>query len=367
MRRKIGSILAATWLVAGLPAAGPAQGGEEKVEAKGAPTLKPKVKMETSLGDVVLELDGEKAPISVLNFLRYAKDGFYNGTIFHRVIPGFMIQGGGFTSDMEKKEKGLRPPIKNEWRNGLKNVKGSLAMARLGGNADSATAQFFINDKDNGFLDQPQPDGAAYAVFGKVVGGMDVVEKIRDTKLIKHPKYPSRDAVTPETPVVIKTVTSLDTFDSAAAQAKSDAAAAEAKAAAAKREASKGAELAEYIKAFEAKTGKKFQKTASGLMYLVLKEGTGASPKPSDTVLAHYRGTLLNGKEFGSSYKDNKPIPFALRGVIPGWTEGVGMMKVGGKRQLICPPHLAYKAAGRPPTIPPNSTLAFEVELLEIK
>jgi peptidyl-prolyl cis-trans isomerase A (cyclophilin A) len=141
--------------------------------------------MNTSLGAIVIELDDEKAPVSVENFLTYAKDGFYKDTVFHRVIPDFMIQGGGFDhhgnypGGLHQKGAGhgIRPAIVNEWRNGLSNKRGTLAMARLGGQADSATAQFFINLKDNDFLDQPR-DGAGYAVFGKVIGGMSVVDAI---------------------------------------------------------------------------------------------------------------------------------------------------------------------------------------------
>jgi len=137
------------------------------------------VVMKTSMGDIALELNREKAPISVDNFLSYAEKKHYDGTIFHRVIPNFMIQGGGFTADMTQKK--TAPGIKNEWQNGLSNAKGTIAMARLGGQPDSATAQFFINTGDNGFLDQPR-DGAGYAVFGKVVDGMEVVDKIRMVK-----------------------------------------------------------------------------------------------------------------------------------------------------------------------------------------
>ncbi|MGH7244839.1 MAG: peptidylprolyl isomerase [Phycisphaerales bacterium] len=138
------------------------------------------VKLTTSHGDIVLELDPKKAPISTENFVAYVKSGHYEGTIFHRVIDSFMIQGGGHTADLGKKT--TNKPIKNEWQNGLKNTRGTVAMARLGGNADSATSQFFINTVDNAFLDRPQPDGAAYAVFGKVISGMEVVEKIRKVK-----------------------------------------------------------------------------------------------------------------------------------------------------------------------------------------
>jgi peptidyl-prolyl cis-trans isomerase A (cyclophilin A) len=139
------------------------------------------VKLATTFGDIEVELDEAKAPISAKNFLAYVDSGHYDGTIFHRVIDGFMIQGGGFAIDAKRGmvQKPTQDAIANEWRNGLKNTRGTLAMARLGGDPDSATAQFFINVVDNSFLDRAQPDGAAYAVFGKVTKGMDVVDKIR--------------------------------------------------------------------------------------------------------------------------------------------------------------------------------------------
>jgi cyclophilin family peptidyl-prolyl cis-trans isomerase len=133
------------------------------------------VEMKTSLGSLTLSLDRDKAPQTVDNFVQYARDGFYDGTIFHRVIKDFMIQGGGFSSDMAKKE--TRPPIKNEAKNGLKNKRGSIAMARTS-DPHSATAQFFINHKDNDFLDYPSRDGWGYAVFGEVTAGMTVVDTI---------------------------------------------------------------------------------------------------------------------------------------------------------------------------------------------
>jgi cyclophilin family peptidyl-prolyl cis-trans isomerase len=134
------------------------------------------VLMTTSKGEILLELNREKAPVSVDNFVSYTNQKFYDGTIFHRVIPTFMIQGGGFTPDMKQKSTGN--PIKNEWQNGLKNVRGSIAMARTT-SPDSATAQFFINVKDNPNLDQPMSGGAGYAVFGKVVTGMEIVDAIK--------------------------------------------------------------------------------------------------------------------------------------------------------------------------------------------
>jgi peptidyl-prolyl cis-trans isomerase A (cyclophilin A) len=135
----------------------------------------PQVDLKTSLGTIRVELYPAKAPKSVENFLQYVRDGHYNGTIFHRVIPGFMIQGGGMTANMAQKQ--TRPPIPIESKNGLRNKVGTLAMARTS-DPNSATSQFFINVNDNGFLDYPGQDGHGYAVFGKVVGGMDVVNKI---------------------------------------------------------------------------------------------------------------------------------------------------------------------------------------------
>ncbi|MDD2711626.1 MAG: peptidylprolyl isomerase [Simplicispira sp.] len=136
----------------------------------------PKVKLATSMGDIVLELNPAKAPKTVENFLQYVQDKHYDGTVFHRVINGFMVQGGGFTPDMAPKP--VRAPIALEAANGLKNDTYTVAMARTNV-PDSATAQFFINVKDNAMLNAPQPDGHGYAVFGKVVKGNDVVDKIK--------------------------------------------------------------------------------------------------------------------------------------------------------------------------------------------
>ena len=141
-----------------------------------ADIAKPRVKFTTSLGDFVVELDPAKAPKTVENFLQYVADKHYDGTVFHRVIDGFMIQGGGFTADMQKTP--TRAAIPLEAKNGLKNDRYTIAMARTS-NPDSATAQFFINVANNDMLNAPQPDGHGYAVFGKVVQGQAVVDKIR--------------------------------------------------------------------------------------------------------------------------------------------------------------------------------------------
>ena len=158
----------------------------------------PRVALETSEGKIVVELAPQAAPKTVENFLTYVKSGHYDGTVFHRVIPGFMVQGGGFTADM--KEKSTRGTIPLESRNGLKNERGTLAMARRG-DPDSASAQFFINVVDNANLDYPKPDGNGYAVFGKVVEGMDVVDKIRAVPTASRGPHQN----VPVAPITIKT------------------------------------------------------------------------------------------------------------------------------------------------------------------
>ena len=165
--------------------------------ALACPALAQKVKLATTMGDIVLELDAAKAPKTTENFVTYVKSGHYDGTIFHRVIDNFMIQGGGMTADL--KQKPTRAPIPLESRNGLSNVRGSVAMARTS-DPNSAAAQFFISVKDNAFLDAANsPDGNGYAVFGKVVAGMDVVDKIR--------AVPTGPGDVPLQPVTIKSAT----------------------------------------------------------------------------------------------------------------------------------------------------------------
>jgi cyclophilin family peptidyl-prolyl cis-trans isomerase len=189
------------WMILGLAmtlASGPAGAGQDAagqppipeemeevmVAAEPAAELEKDTNMvliKTTLGDIQVKLAADKAPITVANFLAYVDSGHYNGTIFHRVIDGFMIQGGGFDANMVQKP--TRAPIKNEAANGLSNKRGTLAMARTSV-VDSATSQFFINVKDNGFLDfrAPNPQGFGYCVFGEVVAGMDVVDKIKVVK-----------------------------------------------------------------------------------------------------------------------------------------------------------------------------------------
>lgn len=166
------------------------------IQADGTSNM-PQVKLETSLGDIIIELNEDKAPVTVANFLSYVNDGFYDGTIFHRVIKNFMIQGGGFTQEFQQKT--TKAAIENEADNGLSNKRGAVAMARTN-DPHSATAQFFINTVDNGFLDfqAKVPSGWGYAVFGEVIEGMDVVDAIREvdtTMRGPHQDVPAEDIV----------------------------------------------------------------------------------------------------------------------------------------------------------------------------
>jgi peptidyl-prolyl cis-trans isomerase A (cyclophilin A) len=183
----------------------PLAGAGAAADSDAAPSVKGlhKVKFETTLGDFVVELDGDKAPVTVGNFLKYVDDKHYDGTIFHRVINNFMIQGGGFTPDL--REKPTRAPIKNESGNGLTNVTYSIAMARTQA-LNSATAQFYINVKDNPFLDQGK-----YAVFGKVIEGTQTIDKIKavNTHAPPNPQNGQPMEAVPTEPVIIKSATRL--------------------------------------------------------------------------------------------------------------------------------------------------------------
>ena len=181
-------------LVSAAPAAAPSNSTSEGTKAM---STNPRVKLHTNQGDIVITLDAAKAPKTVANFLTYTKEGFYNGTVFHRVIDGFMVQGGGFEPGMKQKQ--THAPIENEANNGLKNDKYTLAMARTS-DPHSATTQFFINVSNNDFLNftAPTPNGWGYAVFGTITEGTDVVDKIKGVKTGNkgfHQNVPNEDVI----------------------------------------------------------------------------------------------------------------------------------------------------------------------------
>lgn len=310
------------------------------------------VRMKTSKGEIVVELFSDKAPATVRNFLAYVDKGFYDGTIFHRVIDGFMIQGGGYTADLQ--EKPTDPPITNEWGNGLTNQRGTIAMARTN-DPHSATSQFFINVVDNPRLDQPISGGMGYAVFGRVIAGMDVVDKIKS--LPTQNKGPAFANLPVET-VVIESVkrTARDELSTEIT--------------AAKESTSKSLEEAfnagiEFVRSRVGDISGGTRR-ASGLWYVETEPGEGERPGPTSTVKVHYTGWLTDGTRFDSSVVRGQPATLALNRVIKGWTECVQGMKPGGKRYVVIPPDLGYGEKGAPGVIPPNAVLVFQIELLEV-
>ena len=292
------------------------------------PVSRPSVKLETTKGEIVIELNSPAAPQTTANYIQYVRDGFYDGTIFHRVIKKFMIQGGGFTKDMEQKP--TRGTIINEADNGLQNTEGTVAMARKP-DPNSASAQFFINVKDNTALNfrSKDPQGWGYCVFGRVVSGMSVVKEIENTPT----GYKDGAQDVPVTPVIITKALIV------------------------------GESKVEKIsrKASDTVT------TSTGLKYIVERKGGLKKPAKGTRVKVHYTGSFPDGKIFDSSVQRGQPFEFTVGVgmVIPAWDEAVLDMTKGEKRIIIVPPQLGYGERGAGGVIPPNATLVFEVELLD--
>ncbi len=302
------------------------KGNSDKDTATVTVVDNPNVRLTTSQGDIVIEMFEDGAPITVANFLTYVQNDFYDGTIFHRVMPGFVVQGGGFLPGLNAQE-GLRDPIINEFSTLRPNRRGTLSMARTN-QVDSATSQFFINLVDNTDLDTP---GNGYAVFGRVIEGMNVADAIarEATGTATDPSGNSFENVPIED--VILTSATIESRPAAA----------------------------------------QFVTTASGLQYKDIAVGTGTPVAADSTIKVYYTGRLTdeNGDIFDSSGETkDEPVTFTLANLIAGWQEGLANynMRVGGTRALIIPPELAYGEAGSPPRIPPNATLYFEIEVVEV-
>lgn len=303
-------------------------------------------KIKTNKGDIMLELEFEKTPLTVANFVGLAEgkiknnkkkvgEPYYDGLKFHRVIADFMIQGGCPDGN------GMGGPgyqFPDEIHTDLKHSgPGILSMANAGPGTNGS--QFFITHKETPWLD------GKHTVFGKVTEGQDVVDAIaQDDKIIEIEIIRKGEKA--------KKFDSKAIFDKELEKLEKQAA----------EKAKKAKEAIDALK-------KGAKVTSSGLAYKIIKKGTGAKAEAGKTVSVHYTGKLSNGTKFDSSYDRNQPIEFELgRGrVIKGWDEGISLLNVGSKATFIIPPDLAYGARGAGGVIPPNATLIFDVELVEIK
>lgn len=305
----------------------------------------------TNRGDIILKLHYDKTPLTVCNFVGLAegtipnsakKEGepFYNGLKFHRVIANFMIQGGdpegsGAGGPGYRFEDEIHPELKH-------SGPGILSMANAGPGTNGS--QFFITHVATPWLD------GMHTVFGAVVSGQDVVDKIQQGDQI-------------EKVTIIRKGKGAEAF-------KTNAEAMENYKNQMKEKAKKAAaDASQEFESWVFKTYPKAQKTASGLYYVINEEGKGEKATAGKTVAVHYAGKLTNGNEFDNSYRRGEPIEFKLGvgQVIPGWDEGIGLMKVGSKYTLIIPSELGYGKRGAGGVIPPNATLIFETELVSVK
>lgn len=321
------------------------------------PSLRPEVVVETNLGDIVIELDAEKAPLMVMNFLDYGTEGYFNDTIFHRVVKGRMIQGGGYTKDLKLKESGLREPVKYEGSNGLLHTRGTVGAYRRFDHLDSAQSQFFINTADNNNLDRLK-DGTSYTVFGRVVGNMDIVDKIESVPVGTHPNLASGlSPYVPKEPVVIRGFKVRKPLDRAKAES---IAAMNAEAAA--------DPVGFRMRYFENECKAKAVETGTGLKYIECKAGNGSFPLGPDTVDIYVVGTLTDGTEFENS-KNRGPGPMTVKveDSIRGLREGLQKMREGARFIFVVPPELGYGNEGVPGKVPPAATLFYDINLEAVK
>lgn len=328
-----------------------------KAAADDGPSLQPQVVIETNLGEILIELDAEKAPLMVMNFLDYGKGGFYEDTIFHRVVKGRMIHGGGYTRDLKLKESGLRDPIKYEGNNGLLHSRGTVGAYRRFDSLDSAQAQFFINTADNTNLDRLK-DGTSYAVIGRVLDGMETVEKIENVPVGTHPDLAAGlSPYVPKDPVVIRSLKVKRPLDRQKAEA---IAALNAEAAA--------DPVGFRVRHFENECKAKAVDTGTGLKFIECKAGTGAFPLGPDTVDIYIVGSLVDGTEFENS-KNRGPGPMTVKvqDSIRGLREGLPKMREGARYIFVVPPEMGFGNEGVPGKVPPAATLFFDVTLEGVK
>ena len=294
-----------------------------------------RAEIKTSRGMIIIDLEYEKTPMTVANFVQLSEKGFYDGLKFHRVIEDFMIQGGD-PDGTGRGGPGYKFP--DEFHPDLKHSSaGILSMANSGPGTNGS--QFFITHKETPWLDNK------HTVFGKVTSGQNIVDLIEQNDIMESVK-------------IIRTGEQSKAFN--AEQVFN-----EKKDEYNKLELDKKKELEQKMKDLASDS----ELTESGLKYIMIKKGDGPKPKLGQTVSVHYAGYLTNGQKFDSSYDRNQPIEFPIGTgrVIKGWDEGIMLLNVGSKAKLIIPPDLGYGARGAGGVIPPNATLIFDVELLEVK
>ena len=294
-----------------------------------------RAEIKTSRGMIIIDLEYEKTPMTVANFVQLSEKGFYDGLKFHRVIEDFMIQGVD-PDGTGRGGPGYKFP--DEFHPDLKHSSaGILSMANSGPGTNGS--QFFITHKETPWLDNK------HTVFGKVTSGQNIVDLIEQNDIMESVK-------------IIRTGEQSKAFN--AEQVFN-----EKKDEYNKLELDKKKELEQKMKDLASDS----ELTESGLKYIMIKKGDGPKPKLGQTVSVHYAGYLTNGQKFDSSYDRNQPIEFPIGTgrVIKGWDEGIMLLNVGSKAKLIIPPDLGYGARGAGGVIPPNATLIFDVELLEVK
>lgn len=360
---------------------GVSQGGSDNPTSASADDMAPVapeaanpviVTLETTKGDIVLELDPDLAPLTVENFLTYVKDGYYDGVVFHRVVPGELIQSGKYGTGMESRKDRWREPIPSEANNGLANMRGTIAMARKD-MPNTATAEFFINVSDNaGRLDNNPGKTAGYTVFGRVIKGLTIVDEIAKADISTHPQVGAGQVkCVPKSEIAIRNASmkNLNDLESVGELA------------AAKRELldfqkrqrnkTETDWIDDFVKQTEEMYGLKFEETDDGWLYMDLAKGIGPEPIQGGGVQFAYTGKLLKGL---TVFETNVNAPFLnyyeLDRLIPGLRMALESMQVGGKRIAIIPPKLAFGEDGIPRgtnPIPPNATLVYDLELLDIK
>ncbi|MCO6437373.1 MAG: peptidylprolyl isomerase [Phycisphaerae bacterium] len=327
--------------------------------------VNPRLAFDTTLGMFVVELDADKAPETTRNFMQYVLADYYDGLIFHRVLPGTLIQSGRFTPDFATRKEGLREGIDPEYFNGLLNERGMIAMIRSPLMAKSTKAEFFINVRNNYLLDDPE--GGQYVAFGRVVEGMENVDKIAQVQVVANPKFAAGQLKeVPIEPVVIHDVRLVSEFNAVALDRLIEVRREEARRREQEAIEEQQRRLAETADALRSECTEPMETTESGVQYCVVRHGAGAIPIEGDQVLLNFRGRLPDGSVLNDTFADPNPPRKRLSELIPGLREVVMQMREGSRYNAIIPPEQAFGAEGVPGRIPSNATILFEVELLEI-